>query len=198
MHVQSFNDIIVEMTKPNFNPHTIKVISGLGNPGPEYSETYHNIGMEYVTKHVEKYIGVQFQSEKKWRFSHARLNTREWVLCQTFMNESGIAIKAALKWFNASPEELLVVHDDSDLPAGTVRVEYGRGAAGHNGVLSIINALGTDGFWRARVGIRMEIEGNPREKAETFVLKKISSPAREKIKLAFADLDRVLDQGDNK
>lgn len=198
MHVQSFNDIIVEMTKPNFNPRQIKVISGLGNPGPEYLETYHNIGMDYVTQKVKRNIGVEFKSEKKWHFSHTKLEEREWVLCQTFMNESGVAIKAALKWFGVSPEELLIIHDDSDLMAGVVRVEYGRGAAGHNGVLSVIDTLGTEGFWRARVGIRMDSENLPREKAETFVLKKISPPAREKIKLAFTELDDALNQGDGK
>lgn len=197
MRVSRFNDIIVEMTKQNFNPRRIKIIAGLGNPGTEYADTYHNVGTTYILRSVEKEPAVSFDSEKRQHFSHARHGAWEWVTTHTFMNESGTAIHAALKWFKASPKELLVIHDDADLPVGTVRVDFERGAAGHNGILSVIAALGTNGFWRARIGIRTENTVLPREKAEVFVLKKITPVTRKKIETAFGELDRLLDQGVN-
>lgn len=198
MRVLSFNDIIVVMTRQNFNPQDIGMVVGLGNPGKEYANTHHNIGRIYVMRVAKREANSLFTAHKKSGFEHTRFGNREWVLPLTFMNESGRAIISALKWFNTKSEALLIVHDDSDLPVGTVRLDFERGAAGHNGVLSIINALGTTRFWRARIGIRSENEKLPRKKAEVFVLKKISPMAQEKIEKAFCALDQFLDQGESK
>ena len=97
------------------------------------------------------------------------------------MNESGRAISAAIKYFKIKPEEILIVHDDSDIEIGKYKISFGRGSAGHNGVESIIKSLKTKDFWRLRIGIRpnirinqSKISINQRLKASAFVLKKIS------------------------
>lgn len=120
----------------------MKLIVGLGNPGKKYVGTRHNIGADLV-RSVERIDG-------------ARL-----FVTDTFMNESGPAVAAALKKWKISPADLIVVHDDLDLPLGEVKISKNAGSAGHKGVQSIIDALGTKEFTRIRLGI-----GHPPE-AET-------------------------------
>jgi PTH1 family peptidyl-tRNA hydrolase len=143
---------------------------GLGNPGKDYEKTYHNAG----------FLALQYLArgaEKKWKKGAANweyLKTGEKILVRplTFMNNSGQAVKSALAYFKAPPEDLLVVHDDSDLPLGKFKLAFGRGSAGHKGVESIQKALQTKDLWRLRLGIRPATA--KRAKAADFVLKKVS------------------------
>jgi len=157
------------MTK-EFNPHTISLIAGLGNPGDEYHDTLHNAGRLIV----ESILKTHPRSAPKKSFECTKIGQYTFVLPSTFMNDSGKAIHDALTYFKLPYDSLLVIHDDTDLPIGATKLQFGRGDAGHNGIKSIVNTLGTKEFWRFRVGIRKaEHEGKKREKAASFVLSSI-------------------------
>jgi peptidyl-tRNA hydrolase, PTH1 family len=137
---------------------TPKLVVGLGNPGKEYDGTRHNVGFEVVDA-VAKEFGCSFRS-KKWRFAaavaEAARPTGKILLAkpQTFMNRSGIAVAALVNWLKIAPAELLVVVDDADLPLGELRLRAAGGSGGHNGLRSVLEALGGDeGFARLRIGI---------------------------------------------
>ena len=147
----------------------MKIVVGLGNPGKEYDGTYHNVG----TLAVRTIAGEGGWKPYKKLFSYALRRNTAFVLPLIFMNESGRAVAEALKKFRAEPADLVVIHDESDLPLGACKISTGRGSAGHKGVQSVMDALGSKAFARVRIGIR-----NPRErtrrKAEGFVLAKIT------------------------
>jgi peptidyl-tRNA hydrolase, PTH1 family len=135
-----------------------KLVVGLGNPGKEYAETRHNIGFAVVDRLAEKF---DCSLRKKWRFSaevaEATISEGARVVLakpQTYMNRSGSAVNALLQWRKIEPAELLVVVDDADLPLGQIRLRSSGGNGGHNGLRSIIEALGgNEEFARLRVGI---------------------------------------------
>ncbi len=169
------------------------IVLGLGNPGEEYEKTYHNVGwlaLDYLKRELES-EGARLKSGKWDSFAYYELvnNDQKYILVfpNTFMNLSGKAAKEALKVFDAEVNDLIVLHDDSDLSIGEMRGSVGAGAAGHNGVSSIIDTLKTKDFYRIRIGIR-----NPKEikrkKAEEFVLKAIKKSDLEKLYLTFAAL----------
>lgn len=154
----------------------IKLIVGLGNPGEDYQNTYHNVGflaLDFLTSsgvNVSTDRSDGWQKEKNfWFLTQDRVI---FVKPRTFMNLSGLAARQALAKFKVTPENTLVIHDDSDLNLGQSKLSFGRGGAGHRGVTSIIRHLKTKNFWRLRLGIRPENE-KTRSKAEIFVLKKI-------------------------
>lgn len=132
-----------------------KIVIGLGNPDPKYENTYHNVGFLFLD-----FLGKGVKSG-------------------VYMNESGKFVAKEIKKAGAKLGELLLVHDDSDIALGSYKFSFGRGAAGHHGVESVQAALKTKDFWRLRIGIRPPQE-KIRQKAEKFVLKKIS-PADKKI-----------------
>lgn len=154
----------------NFNLHTIKLIIGLGNPGTRYKNTYHNAGHLFVDYLKKKYPLL---------IAHCSL-----LKSDCFMNESGSWVKKILKKYNTKPEKMLVVHDDADLAVGAYKLQFGRGAAGHKGVASIIKTLGSQAFWRLRLGIRPRIEMQ-RIKAEDFVLQQITQADKIILNLTF-------------
>lgn len=169
------------------------IILGLGNPGEEYENTYHNAGwlaLEYLKNELEK-DGFTSKSGKWDNFGYYELNgdNKKYVLVfpNTYMNLSGRAAKEALKKFGAETKDLIVIHDDSDLLVGELKGATGAGAAGHNGVSSIIENLETKEFYRIRIGIRNPQE-RVRRKAEEFVLSKIKKTDVAKLHLAFAEL----------
>ncbi|MEK7629836.1 MAG: aminoacyl-tRNA hydrolase [Patescibacteria group bacterium] len=170
--------IIVRIMEKKFNPKDVSLIVGLGNPGNKYIKTYHNIGALYVAHAA----ALQTKTEQQ-----------NFIQPSTFMNESGQAVKATLKRLNKKPADILVVHDDSDLTLGKYKLSFGRGAAGHNGVLSIMTSLHTKNFWRLRVGIRPPSSKERfREKASEFVLKKINSAAMRVLENAFLEIDSII------
>lgn len=129
-----------------------RLIIGLGNPGKEYQQTYHNAG----------FLVIDFWAKKPFIVKLLKSDT--------YMNQAGSFVTKAIKKHGVKPEELLVIHDDSDIELGKYKLCFGRGSAGHRGVDSIIKSLGTKNFWRLRIGIR-KVSG---KKAEEFVLKKIN------------------------
>ncbi len=159
------------------------LIIGIGNPGKEYGNTYHNAGILFVDYFADK-LGISFKTHES--FSYA--SRGELILAKSlvFMNESGAAVQAAANYFKIEPSHLYVAHDESDLPVGEYKIEAGRGAAGHRGVLSAIERLGANEFNRIRIGIRDEdAPTKRREKASEFVLRKINSEHKKKMEDSF-------------
>lgn len=140
----------------------IRLVVGLGNPGREYAATRHNAGFMWVER-LAGTAGAALKPEARFHGLAGRLvlNGRElWLLQpQTFMNVSGRAVAAFAHFYRLAPEEILVVHDELDLPPGTVRLKQGGGHGGHNGLKDIVAHLRTPAFWRLRFGI-----GHPGEK----------------------------------
>lgn len=128
-------------------------IIGLGNPGAEYDHTRHNIGRVAVELVREKRGLSMWEKDKHAQALVSRGADVTLVLPETYMNRSGETARYLVEKLGVRPEELIVIHDDIDLPLGTVRVAAGRGAGGHNGIRSIIDALGTNAFIRIRIGI---------------------------------------------
>lgn len=166
----------MEGKKANETP----VIVGLGNPGEEYENTFHNVGKKFV----DFLAGGEGSWKKAKNFHHLKGDGVVLVKPDVFMNESGKTVKNILAYFKSGPEQLVLVHDDSDLPLGEFKIQKGRGAAGHRGVASAMEHLGTKNFWRIRIGIRPENEMR-RKKAGDFVLKKIGRSAEAKLAETF-------------
>lgn len=145
---------------PKRNGGSLKLIVGLGNPGREYQMTRHNVGF-LILDAMEK-------SPKTILLKP-----------QTFMNRSGEEVAKAVRYYKIPLENVIVVHDDADLPFGEVRVQAGRGSAGHNGVKSIIEALGSSDFTRVRVGIGRPVNVNI--SLEDWVLSVWSAEERQKL-----------------
>lgn len=144
-----------------FPKSPIKLIVGLGNPGPEYERTRHNAGF-WFAEDVAHEIGGSFASEKKFfgqiaRGAGASSEVRV-IKPQTFMNLSGQSVAAVAKFYDITPESILVAHDELDLDPGDIKFKFGGGHAGHNGLRDIQAKLGTGDYWRLRIGI-----GHPRE-----------------------------------
>jgi PTH1 family peptidyl-tRNA hydrolase len=143
----------------------LRVIVGLGNPGPEHLVTRHNAGFWFVDLLARRH-GGEFRDYRKFSGETARitLSEREIILLKptTYMNRSGLAVRQLSDFYKIAPEEILVAHDELDLPVGSVRLKQGGGHGGHNGLRDTIAHLG-ETFWRLRLGI-----GHPGNKAEVI------------------------------
>lgn len=135
----------------------MKLIVGLGNPGKEYEKTKHNIGFMTMDLLAGKMRSEEFLKEDKFKseLTCFELDGEKVFLVkpQTFMNLSGEAVQKIASFYKIEPKDIAVVHDELDLPSGEIKVSFGRGSAGHNGVKSIIQKLGTEEFLRVRIGI---------------------------------------------
>ncbi len=164
------------------------LIVGLGNPGRRYRGTRHSVGHEVVQRLAER-LGVSLEPSAWARTGRARIGTSAVLLAipDTYMNVSGHAVRDLLRRNRRRPGDLLVVHDDLDLPLGRLRLRPGNGAGGHNGIRSIIDELGTGRFARLRIGIGRPPEGiDPVE----FVLARFTPDERPAIDAA---VDRAAD-----
>lgn len=133
----------------------IALVVGLGNPGPEYATTRHNAGFMVVDALAERYSASYWKSRAGALVAEVEVDGRRVVLAkpQSFMNVSGGPVKKLLELYELVVDDLLVVHDELDIPAGEVRAKVGGGHAGHNGLRSIHEKLGTDAYARIRIGI---------------------------------------------
>ncbi|WP_342124584.1 aminoacyl-tRNA hydrolase [Haemophilus influenzae] len=166
----------------------IKLIVGLGNPGDKYTDTRHNAG-EWLIERLARRFNVSLNPESKFFGKTARtlVNGKEVRLLvpTTFMNLSGKAVGALASFYRIKPEEILVIHDELDLPAGTAKLKQGGGHGGHNGLKGIVAQLGNNNnFYRLRIGI-----GHPghRDLVAGYVLNKPSPADRDA-------LEKVLDE----
>jgi PTH1 family peptidyl-tRNA hydrolase len=150
------------------------LIAGLGNPGAEYARTRHNIGW-LVADDLAQRFGGSFRSKFSGKLGDIRIDELRVALLkpETFMNESGRSIGPAVRFYKVEPAGVLVVHDDVDLAEGRLQVRRGGGLAGHNGLRSIAQALGTQEFLRLRIGVGRPGRGDPRPVAD-WVLSRFS------------------------
>src|SRR3989344_7663559 len=172
----------------------IKLVIGVGNPGKVYENTYHNAG----------FLLIDYLLSKKPAIPNFEFRISKLLKPDVYMNESGGFVKKALKRKSSKPEEILIVHDASDLALGSWKFDFDRGSAGHKGVASVINALGTKKFWRLRIGIRPKIsERAPRKKADLpaearrakageFVLKRIGVRDKKALERGFEEIGERL------
>jgi len=146
------------------------LVAGLGNPGREYAETRHNVGF-MVADELARRHGGSWRGKFSGELSEVRADGIRLALLkpQTYMNESGRSVGAAARFFKVEPEALIVVHDDVDLASGRVQVRLGGGLAGHNGLRSVAQQLGTSEFGRVRIGVGRPERGDQRPVAD-FVL----------------------------
>jgi peptidyl-tRNA hydrolase, PTH1 family len=146
------------------------LVVGLGNPGREYAETRHNVGF-MVAEELARRTGGSWRGKFSGELAEVRLDGIRLALLrpQTFMNESGRSVAAAVRFFKVEPEDLLVVHDEVDLDPGRLQVRLGGGLAGHNGLRSVAQQVGSPDFARLRIGVGRPERGDPRPVAD-FVL----------------------------
>lgn len=134
----------------------MKLIVGLGNPGPQYALTRHNIGFMAIDVLAENFGGGrQFKNEFKSEIQKISIDSEKVILCkpQTFMNRSGEAVQAIVQMFKIEHQNILVMHDEIDIPFGKMRFQSKRGAGGHNGIRSVHQMLGGDDYGRLRLGV---------------------------------------------
>jgi PTH1 family peptidyl-tRNA hydrolase len=142
-------------------------VVGLGNPGPEYAATRHNLGF-MVTDRIAAEASAAWRSKFSGRLAELREDDVRIALLQpqTFMNLSGRSVSAALRFYKLAPHALVVVHDEIDLPLGDVRAKFGGGLAGHNGLRSLRDSLGTADFARVRIGVGRPERGDRMDVAD--------------------------------
>lgn len=178
----------------------MKLIVGLGNPGEKYSQVRHNLGFRVVDELVDRLQDSWKKNEKlKSEICSLKTETCNLILAkpQTYMNNSGMAVKLLMDYFKIAAEDIIIIHDELDLPLGKIKVRRGGAAAGHHGVESVIKELGTDQFIRVRLGIEPS-EGFIRQ-PEKFVLEsfipKEKPQVKHMIKQAVKALDLLLEKG---
>jgi peptidyl-tRNA hydrolase, PTH1 family len=158
------------------NENSIYLIVGLGNPGREYQATRHNVGFLAVKFLAEKLKWGDFKEQKKFQAEilETKFQAKKIIMAkpQTFMNNSGEAVAALKNFYKIPSQNIIIIYDELDLPMGKIRVRPDGSSAGHNGIKSIIEHLGTDKFWRVRIGIGNELKG--KMEAANFVLSKFS------------------------
>lgn len=165
----------------------IKLIVGLGNPGTQYESTRHNAGFWWIDQ-ICAQTASKLHVEAKFFGITGRLNSsaeEAWLLKpSTFMNASGLAVSALANFYKITPDSILVVHDELDLPPGTVKLKMGGGHGGHNGLKDIVTQLGTPDFWRLRLGI-----GHPGDKnaVANYVLR---DPNRDELRAIEENIDQ--------
>lgn len=168
-----------------------RLVVGLGNVGSRYAETRHNAGFWYADALAQR-LGVAFREDRRLpgaaaRWQHAGRDVRL-LKPGSLMNRSGGPLAAVARFHRIPPEAILVVHDELDLPPGSVRIKQGGGHGGHNGLRDIDSQLGSRDYWRLRIGV-----GHPgsRDQVTPYVL---SSPSPDERKLILAAIDRALDE----
>jgi len=173
----------------------LKVIVGLGNPGPQYAETRHNIGFLLVDLLAEEYK-LQFRAKFQGLWTEGKVEGERLLLLkpQTFMNLSGRSVREITNFYKILGEDLLIVHDDMDLSLGKIRLRDQGSAGGHNGIKSILAELGTEKFWRLKLGVGrprgsiLDNRGSNHEQQTTIIDHVLSPFAEDEIK----PLDEVL------
>lgn len=179
----------------------LRIVAGLGNPGPEYTRTRHNAGFWFVDELARRH-GGSFRVEPRFQAELARVRVGAhelWLVKPLdYMNNSGRVVFAIANFYKIAATDLLVAHDELDLPPGTLRLKQGGGSGGHNGLKDLISRFG-DGFWRLRLGI-----GHPgsRDLVTPFVLNRATADEQSLLDEAVRDaadmLPKLLEQGAEK
>ena len=176
----------------------LQLLVGLGNPGDRYADTRHNVGF-MVLEQLAASAASPFRHQARLQGQLAEIGHGDrrlrLLMPQTYMNESGRSIRAALDWYRLEPEQLLVLVDDMDLPLGRLRLRASGSAGGHNGLRSTIQHLGTQAFARLRIGIGAPT-GNPEERRErtvSHVLGRFSAEERPMLAEVLAEVGAGID-----
>lgn len=183
----------------------MKLIVGLGNPGEKYAGVRHNLGFDFLDKYVSS-IMYQVLWEKSEKLKSELIKDKDLIFAkpQTYMNNSGLAVKLLTTYYKIHTTDIIVIHDELDLPLGKIKVRLGGAAAGHHGVESIIESLGTDKFIRVRLGIgNLKTQSSEHKhasiSAEKFVLESFihseKSHVKQMLKHALKALDLILEKG---
>lgn len=155
-----------------------RLFVGLGNPGDKYESTRHNIGFKVIEEIADKFSGTWKTWRSNSQISEVKIDGNQVRLIKplTYMNRSGEPLSEFTQYFGIDPSEMVVIHDELDLPLGELRLKFGGGEAGHNGLRSISQMLGTKEYWRLRCGI-----GKPTNKEEgaSWVLQSFSKDEKE-------------------
>ena len=171
----------------------IRLIVGLGNPGAEYEQTRHNAGFWLVDNLANSLPNARLQRESGFNALVAKTiigGNQLWLLePQTYMNRSGQSVGAIARFYKIQPEEVLVVHDELDLPPGSAKLKKGGSSGGHNGLKDITSALGTQDYWRLRIGIGHPRTLNLNQPVADFVLHR---PRREEQLLIEDAIEKAL------
>jgi peptidyl-tRNA hydrolase, PTH1 family len=175
------------------------LVVGLGNPGDEYAKTRHNVGAEVVELLARRH-GARLKKNRRDRAleGDARVDGKRLALAipLTYMNDSGMAVAPLARRFEVGPEQLVIVHDELDLPPAALRVKVGGGLAGHNGLRSIKQHLHSEDFLRVRIGV-----GKPpsKERGADHVLSRVSKRAREEMAVTIEEaadaVETILHEG---
>jgi len=159
------------------------LIVGLGNPGPEYEKTRHNLGFMVIGELCRRLRVSQFKSKFHSFIAEEKMGEHRVVLAQpqTFMNNSGLAVRGIGEWFKIDPQKIILIYDDVDLEVGQIRIREKGGPGGHHGMESVINSLGTSSFPRVRIGIGRE---NLSQDVSDYVLQAIPPSQRAPLEAA--------------
>ncbi|QQR79454.1 MAG: aminoacyl-tRNA hydrolase [Deltaproteobacteria bacterium] len=172
------------------------LIVGLGNPGTEYEETRHNIGFKAVHSFAEKY-GSEIRKKgfsSYWAKLHIEERDVYVQLPQTYMNLSGQAVREILDYYRVSPAQLVLVHDELDLPLGKLKKGFSSGAAGHRGVSSVIEHLGTKDFWRIRMGVGRPEGPGHKGQISDFVLHRFTQDEEKIVDVMIKESESLLNK----
>lgn len=171
-------------------------VIGLGNPGKKYANTRHNFGFLAVDSLREAWNGSDWRLEKKFQTEVSETNWKGrkvfLVKPQTFMNNSGDSVQKLLTFYKASPKDIIVLHDEVDIPFGKIKTTLSSRAAGHNGVKDIIEKLGTQDFCRIRLGVGKS--ENPNTSVADHVLHNFSSSEEEQFPSLVQEIQEVLEE----
>lgn len=160
----------------------MKLFFGLGNPGKEYDNSRHNLGQMIIKHFVETRQNGSLLNKSKLQSQLCEINHNIFAISTEYMNLSGTSVQKVAAFYKITPENIYIIHDDLDLPVGEWRLQFDRGPAGHNGVKSTIENLGTQAFWRIRIGIGHPKQSEaPFDGVEDYVLKPFTP--EEKIKI---------------
>jgi peptidyl-tRNA hydrolase, PTH1 family len=170
------------------------LVVGLGNPGREYERNRHNVGWLVVDELARRHDGA-WKGKFNGKLAEIRIDGHKVALLkpETFMNDSGRSVQAAMRFFKLEPDTVLVVHDESDLPLARLQARLGGGTAGHNGLRSVAAHLGTPDFLRLRVGVGRPERGDPRKLADYVLSDFEPHDDAERLVAAAADAVELLD-----
>lgn len=165
----------------------MKLIIGLGNPGKEYENTRHNIGFMVIDNYLKN---VTWQKKYNALYTPEIINNEKVIFIKpvTYMNLSGNSVIEFVNFYKVEPKDILVIHDDLDLPFGKIRIKVNSSAGGHNGIKSIINRLGTNNFARLKIGISHNTNGDTKD----FVLGKFSKEQQEELEKLYPITKKVI------
>jgi PTH1 family peptidyl-tRNA hydrolase len=168
----------------------MKIIVGLGNPGEEYEKTRHNVGFMFLDQILRR---EEFSLDSKKEALMVKKDGLIIVKPQTFMNESGRAVRKILDFYKLSSNDVVVIHDDLDIAFGEYKIQKGVGPKVHNGIKSIEQSLGTDDFWRVRVGVDNRQPSVNYGTGADYVLSKVSKEEVKDLKVVFVDILKELE-----